>query len=254
MPNYFAVVKVEPPGAVLTIADPRQPLSTTYESGDKRGVITFLTAKPEAIVVRMDANWVAPLSEARVIIEHYALRLYAVVSLLSNQFMQIYILSVTNVDSGEHEAFRPSWPILDTYSAETHRNPDALTSLVHLGLGNGLLSVAIEDLRLATGHLWSGPFFCYRAIESVRQHFRRPEDGDNKNSSWDRMRAALRLEESYTRFLWDASIAIRHGEVNRIDIDLSIQCLAHVRNILFRFIEFLQVGALDETRFPVLAG
>lgn len=252
MATYFAVVKVEPPGTVLRLADPNEPLRTTFRVEQKVAEFTFLTEKCETIVVRVDTNWDAPLSEIRVLVEHLTHRLYAVVSLLSNHFIQITVHSVTNADNRAHEAFRQSWPILDTFAADLERNPDGVSTVFQVGLTNSLLSVALEDYRLATGHLWSGPFFCYRSVESVRQHFRVPEDGGNKQQSWERMRNALHLDETYTRFLWDASNPIRHGDTIQINVALSIQCLAHSRNIIFRFIEYLRTGQLDENGFPIL--
>jgi hypothetical protein len=252
MPTYLAVVKVEPPGTTIKLADPNQPITMIHQDGEKRATIKFLTEKGEIVTVWFEANWPAPLSEIRMLASLFCHRFYAFISLLSNHFMQIFVVSVTNMESGQHEAFRESWPIQDTNAAEIEQDTLRLNEAFHLALTNGSLSVAVEDMRLATGHLWSGPFFCYRAVESVRQHFRAAADAQNKNPSWERMRTALRLDETYTRFLWDASNPIRHGDTVRIDIEQSIRCLTHARNVLFRFIEYLRVGALDESRYPVL--
>lgn len=253
MPIYIAVVKVEPPGTAINFANAEQPLEVQHRLDQESAQIRFLTAKGEIIAVHFTTNWDAPLSQIRVLTAYYVQRLYAVASLLSNHFIQTFVVSVTNVETGRHEAFRESWPINDVYADAIATNPDHLNSVFQLGLTNAYLSIALEDMRLATGHLWSGPFFCYRAVESIRQHFRVLDDGDNKAPSWGRMRAALHLQEPYTRFLADAANPIRHGDAIRIDVGLSIQCLDHARNIVFRFIEFLRVGTLDGDLYPMLA-
>lgn len=161
MPLYVAVVEVKPWGTILQLADQNQPLELTHRDQAKEARFRFLTAKADPIVVTCDSTWDAPLSEIRVLTALYTQRLYAFISLMSNMFTEILVVSVTNVTSGSHEAFRESWPINDPYANNIAREPELLSlSGVRSFKGDGVQTSSTR------GHIML-PYWYVRPVRSA---------------------------------------------------------------------------------------
>ena len=76
------------------------------------------------------------------------------------------------------------------------------------------LRIALGDLREAIRSIDHSAFFCYRAIECLRQCYvelNSPVNDDTRKASWERMREELCIERSWIHDIETASILERHG-------------------------------------------
>lgn len=101
---------------------------------------------------------------------------------------------------------------------------------------------AILDLQAAARQATDSSFYCYRAIESVMQHFR---DGgsEKKTDAWEQMRAALRVHKSWIDRVKPAADVQRHGEfVFEVSAPGRREALFTAWRVVDRFALFLLKG------------
>lgn len=116
------------------------------------------------------------------------------------------------------------------------------------------LPIALGDLResVKSGHT---ALFCYRALESMRQHFYKIEDGNDRCPSWERMRNNLNLTKDWiNRRIGKYAVPQRHGSnqpMSNAEIILAIQSAWQVMD---RFCYFLTHNGkpLDQKQWPAL--
>jgi hypothetical protein len=115
------------------------------------------------------------------------------------------------------------------------------------------LAPALADLREAIRSAHTG-FFCYRAIESLRQHFRQPNDNDDKKPSWERLRTSLRIDKTWIDGVKKYADSQRHGENTFVSGQERVRIMQRTWKIVDRFLIYLESGSntLPEDRFPIL--
>ncbi len=84
-----------------------------------------------------------------------------------------------------------------------------------------LLHRCLADLSAAMQHADDTGFYCYRAIEALRQHCARTHGIglDKKSEQWSRFHQVAGTTEEAVRHLKDAADATRHGDVVPITSD-----------------------------------
>jgi hypothetical protein len=116
------------------------------------------------------------------------------------------------------------------------------------------LCFAFGNLREAIRMADDTGFFCYRAIESVRQSFRKGEDGNNPKQSWERLRESLNIDESWIRVLTCFSDEQRHGNTIYMSGAQRLSALQHAWKVVDRFCVYLHQGSipLSKEEFDLL--
>lgn len=98
---------------------------------------------------------------------------------------------------------------------------------------------ALVDFREAIRSGEDTPFFCFRAIEDVRQLFVVGEDKDVKKT-WSEMAQKLALPQETITFVQDTlrptAISVRHGDIKDIEHAARVEMLSHTWIIIDHFI------------------
>jgi hypothetical protein len=94
---------------------------------------------------------------------------------------------------------------------------------------------------------------CARAIESLRTLL--VLDDPRRTKGWPELRRVLCVEESYLRYVIDASVAPRHGDKITTEQAKGREILAQAWIIMNRFLEFRKRGSVGLliSEFPVLS-
>ncbi len=99
---------------------------------------------------------------------------------------------------------------------------------------------ALADIRMAMGFTEDCFFYCYRAIESMRQqYFDDPgafDDGADRRQSWVRLREALDVDESTLRALHVKANTRRHGRNVSSQFEERREAVRMTRELLRKFI------------------
>jgi hypothetical protein len=82
----------------------------------------------------------------------------------------------------------------------------------HAGL---YLRSSLNDLRMALRNHADGPFYCYRAMETIRHDIGRRHKIKEKKQQWERMRAVLAVSEHDIDVVKALAEGLRHGEPTR---------------------------------------
>lgn len=153
--------------------------------------------------------------------------------------------------NGERVYFNPG--IQELYEAQLER-PLMLEQLWQVVLKSQNLSRALENLREAIRSSRDTGFFCYRAVESIRQHFWKEEDGKESKKSWERLRRTLCIDKSWIDALKPFADDQRHGRLPYMSAEDRVSAMQHAWKVVDRFCVYLHRGSsqLPEGEFDQL--
>lgn len=122
-----------------------------------------------------------------------------------------------------------------------------------LAFSNHQFRRALGDLRECIRSHEDVAFFSYRAIETVKQDFRRSEKESDKDI-WPRMRQALNLSEEWLKEISYLSHRPRHGRVDIVDTECRALLIRRAWVVVDRFGVYLKGNRkqLDHVNFPML--
>ena len=101
---------------------------------------------------------------------------------------------------------------IDDLEAIQNQRPLPFSDIVKLAFQSKQLQHALNNLRESIRSPWDTGFFCYRAIECIRQDFKQADDKDEK-ASWDNLNKNLRIEKTYAEQLRKYALPQRHGDM-----------------------------------------
>ena len=107
------------------------------------------------------------------------------------------------------------------------------------------LRLALSDLREAIRSIDHSAFFCFRAIECVRQCYVEEGEEDNnraRRDSWSRMRKELRIDRSWVKEIEDASMVERHGRHRATTGEQRTALMLRTWKVIDRFIMSAKSG------------
>ncbi len=100
---------------------------------------------------------------------------------------------------------------------------------------------AVEDYNSALRLRNEAPFFCFRAVESLRNYF---DPDDNREQGWELLRQNLGMEREFLQYLTDKSKDVRHGaqrgQVVPINPEISAECIKRCKTVINKFLEFVK--------------
>ncbi|MBY4380882.1 hypothetical protein HQO24_04815 [Rhodococcus fascians] len=114
---------------------------------------------------------------------------------------------------------------------------DLLGRYLKAAEGNANIRHALADMRMALRLSTDTAFYCYRAIECIRQEFVELADGTKTAPSWTRIHAALGTNQAEMEPLTKLATARRHGESLPISHEDRLKWLAWTRDIVGRYVE-----------------
>jgi len=166
------------------------------------------------------------------------------------QGFDVQLTSVVNLN-GEHIVFNVEIPELSTAQAERPLTVEQLWKLV---CESQYLRRALGDLRESVQQSEDTGFFCFRAVESIRQYFWQEKDGENKKPSWERLRNELRIDKSWIDALKPFADKQRHGSTDFMSAQDRTSAMQHAWKVVDRFCVYLYRGSvtLPENEFELL--
>jgi len=108
---------------------------------------------------------------------------------------------------------------------------------------------AINDLKSAIKNPMDVGFYCFRAIEAIRQNFLEDNEEDTdkaKKKSWEQMNEKLKINKTYYSKINDNANITRHGKVTSVAGSDMEEILIKAWTVVDRFIMHLNKGKLDE--------
>lgn len=103
------------------------------------------------------------------------------------------------------------------------------------------ISRCFSDLNSALRHIDDLPFYCYRALESLRKHCAAVNELKEGNgaAAWKKFRECSNTSEEEIRFISNAAKELRHGGTSSFDGHFSKEMLERTWSIVDRYIASL---------------
>lgn len=106
----------------------------------------------------------------------------------------------------------------------------------------GYLQRCLADLREAIRAPKDTGFFCYRAIESLRQFFFREKGAQDDRSSWEMLRSELGVDRADIDAIKKLSDPVRHGDSVAIGDDQRAKTFVLTWGIVNKFVKYANAG------------
>lgn len=164
--------------------------------------------------------------------------------------LDVELTTMIDATTGDCAIFCCNVPEIQNAKSERPQlNPNDLLSLA---VSNVHLRRALSDLREAIRNADDTGFFCFRAIESIRQHFKSSSNSDAQ--SWERLRQSLHVDRSWIDVITPIAEALRHGENTSMTGAQRLKVMQHAWKIVDRFYVYLhgQEQRLSDAHFPIL--
>ncbi|OBA59945.1 hypothetical protein A5647_15840 [Mycobacterium sp. 1100029.7] len=106
-----------------------------------------------------------------------------------------------------------------------------------LAISNSFAQSALVDVRHALRFDVDSPFFCYRALDSLREHYATTTDARSKKASWAKLRNELDIDEPVIRALKAFADTRRHGGAGTSVHADHLKWTQWTREIVWRFVQ-----------------
>lgn len=210
--------------------------------------VSISRSQVSAKVKNLDGN--ADLLTLRNYVRDAVMSAVDMLNYLWGQGNDVEITSVVK-PNGERIDFNAG--IQELHEAQFER-PLTLEQLWQVVLKSQNLRRALENLREAIRSSGNTGFFCYRAVESIRQHFWKEEDGKESKKSWERLRKTLCIDKNWIDALKLFADEQRHGRVPYMSEEDRVSAMQHAWKVVDRFCVYLHRGSsqLPEGEFDQL--
>ena len=98
--------------------------------------------------------------------------------------------------------------------------------------------------------------FCFRAIESLMQHFLKgdPTDRTARTEAWVELDKDLNVTKNFTNKISKYALTPRHGKFIPLSISVRIELLKRTQSVIDRFVVFAKNNEkpLDKKQYPEL--
>jgi hypothetical protein len=216
-------------------------------SGWKGNVRVSVIASQISVIARSEAD--LDIYTLKNLLQETCRGLVDGIGYVAGRGYEVELTAATDVDGG-HVVFGIGVPVLEEAQSERPVSPERVLELT---LAYPWLRRALGELRRAIREPGDTGFHCYRAVESVRQHFRVSGD-TGASASWERMREALNLSEGWIMQLKMFADAQRHGESPYAsDLERAAD-MTRAWRVVDRFVVLLAEGLerLEDNRFPTM--
>ena len=169
------------------------------------------------------------------------------------------ITSIIDPDNGKHMV--PSVQIDSLHRSKSERESN-FDTLFRLLFSDGLTQSqqtqcrrALADLREAILSPNDTGLYCYRAVESIRQFYLDPKDGDDDSHSWKRMRDSLRIARPWLdEMKKNYRNPLAHGKEVEMSGEEREQAMQRVWKVMDRFFvsALKDFQPLDESRYKLI--
>ncbi len=248
MATYIFTGKVMPERASVNISASSFHLEAKDAGISFDAIVSIGTSQVSVVLNTETAN--ADVSTWKNYVEDSVRTLVDAYGYLSGRGYDIEITSVVE-PNGKQIVFGVGIPELEEAQRE---RPLAFHEILEVVNSSQHLRRALGDLREAIRSSLDTGFFCYRAIESIRQSFKKAEDGDKDGPSWERLRNALRIDRSWIERIQAFAVPQRHGETPYMSGEDRLLAMQRAWKLIDRFCIYAHKGfmSLDESEFEIL--
>lgn len=185
----------------------------------------------------------------KAISDYFTLRVYIsrvvqfFVDILGYELSCGYRIEVTQLNYPEHIVFGVgenfSEKSQETIDYNVINIIDTFLSKDNRDLEMNYLMLILSDIREAIIQTHMTPFYCFRAIESIKKFFGTKYDIKKDDKQWEKLREELNVERNIIDQVKEFADPIRHGDISQvIDWEKRKDILIITQQIINKFIEW----------------
>jgi hypothetical protein len=234
MHNYQLIGVVLPERAQISFGHP-------FHVQFAKGVVAMtVSVINNQVAVWVNSPWAWDIHDLRNTVASHLTHQLSVAGYLTGN---AYDLEITRV-TAPHGAVDYVYGIDIPCIAEKMRgkfSPEAYNNLLDKTTGPLGLSLlrCFTDLTLAMKHPMDTAFYCYRAIEALRQHCGARHQIEGKKLQWPKFREILGIDEIEIAQIRDAAEGVRHGEVVPVTNEQRAALLTQTWGIVEKYLDAL---------------
>jgi hypothetical protein len=191
-----------------------------------------------AVWIYSDVEW--DILDLRNVVKNILQNQVAVIGYLKGYAYEVEIRRVLHPELGIDYVFGIDIPCI----AERNESIDLEAKIVSIrekttGIEGVLLNRCFNDLVMAMKNSDDTGFYCYRAIESLRQHciIKFQLTPENKSMQWKKLREIAQCDEETIRSIKESADPVRHGDVMSITSEDRKTLFLKTWDIVDRYIE-----------------
>lgn len=252
MGTYIFTGKVLPERAAVSVTTPLQ-LKVQAKDADVEFKATISIAVSQVSVVVKTSEETVDIGTLRNYVEHFVRSVIDAYGYISGRGYDIETTSVIKQD-GSQIVFGVEVAELEATQGERPVSFHDLCGPDGLVYRSEHLRRALADLREAIRSPLDTGFFCFRAIEGIRQSFIEDEDGTDTKPSWDRLREALRIDRSWFKEIEEFALPQRHGQMPFMSGERRVSVMRRAWKVIDRFCVYVhrEFQRLQENEFELL--
>lgn len=225
-----------------TVTSPLFRYSVTHNTFIHAGqIVMTLTLHDDEQIDRLTLRNLA-LEIAQAVIDLFSYRLGA--------NYEVEILSMVVEGTDDKFVFGPE--IGSVQDRRAGSSPEVAFDLLNAVTSRGGPQIVLKNFRSAMRDAAGTGFYCYRAIEAMRQDMR--EAGDDEHRSWQRLRDALNISRAAIDVVKAHADDPRHGKPNSITDSERKTVFDVTDEVIRRYLAYLVGGRtpLSAASFPTL--
>lgn len=190
------------------------------------------------LAIDVVGSYSGPLLDLKNVLLNYAQNVVDAFGFVAAAGLDIEIMSCVD-PAGELYIFNTAFDGLRDTGDISEDEMSMFRTLAQVGGLDFGVRAGLADVRQAIRSPLDTLFYCYRAIESIRQQYlpayASVDDQAARKSSWAAMRAAASVEESETRWLAALATPRRHGSVSETTEDDRRRALQPARKVVLSY-------------------
>ncbi|MBX3564405.1 MAG: hypothetical protein KF730_07490 [Sphingomonas sp.] len=140
----------------------------------------------------------------------------------------------------------------DRSLADTHDFSDGdLEALSDISLIDLKCGLAMSDVLMTLGRAHYSPIACGRVADSIARLI---APAASRTAQWEKLRAALHVDEKFVRSLSEVSKSSRHGDRVEVDATTNRETAHRAWTLFGRYLRYRLNGELDPGHYPLLKG
>ena len=182
-----------------------------------------------------------PFEDVRNYVKASVMQTVSVISFLKGYGYDVEISKVHTDELDAYRVFGIDIPVVENLFSDLNINTAFRQILPLLSGGKGIfLQRCLTDLNLALRYLDDTPFYCYRALESLKQSFAWSLNLDPKDDKlhWIKMAEAIGGHKSETEPVFSLAFPARHGMPARLTDEKRADIFKRTWLIVERYVNF----------------
>ncbi len=247
MNTYIFSGKILPERAAITVSNPIQINVQAIDAAISFNAVISIGVSQVSIAVKTKDKNVDVFT-----LKNYVENLVRVeVDVLGYLWGRGYDVEITSAveSNGQQVVFGVGIPELEATQKE---RPLPIDELFRVVIKSEHLRRALGDLRETIRSTLDTGFFCYRAVESISQHF--TKENEDKKLGWERMRNSLRIDKSWIEDIKELADMQRHGKTPYMSGKDRVLVMHHAWKVIDRFCIYAHrdFKSLPENEFDLL--